>query len=355
MAKLWLQTFTYYLVFTTLVTTQLPFAVSDTSGDVICVGICGVVLSIGGYGLVAMTVELYRWYKKCPYSECCTENWVKPNITGLRHDLNVRLLGQHLVRNTAFTAIKGHVTNNNPEKALALSFNGCTGCGKNFVSKIIAENLYNKGMDSEYVHVLIATHHFPHRHELDNYKIWLKRRVIANIAMCPRSLFIFDEMDKMPEGLVDVLKPFLDHYPEIEGVDCRKAIFIFLSNTGARLINSAALENWSKGKDRNAITIKDMDKIINLGAFNEKGGFWHATLIEKHLIDYFIPFLPLERSHVKECVRVDLKLKHHSTNKHILALIADEMQYYPEDTKVFSTSGCKKVPSKVDLIIGQDD
>ena len=40
-------------------------------------------------------------------------------------------------------------------------------------------------------------------------------------------------------------------------------------------------------------------KVVNLGEFNTKGGFQHSSLIEKNLIDYFIPFLPLERSHIK--------------------------------------------------------
>ena len=34
-------------------------------------------------------------------------------------------------------------------------------------------------------------------------------------------------------------------------------------------------------------------------------------LIDKNLIDYFIPFMPMERSHVKKCAKADLEKKGH--------------------------------------------
>lgn len=33
----------------------------------------------------------------------------------------------------------------------------------------------------------------------------------------------------MPEGLLDTLSPFLDHHSNVDGVDYRKSIFLFLS------------------------------------------------------------------------------------------------------------------------------
>ena len=108
-----------------------------------------------------------------------------------------------------------------------------------------------------------------------------------------------------------------------------------------------------KGKKREDIKIKEMDKVINLGEFkNKEGGFWHSSLIDKNLIDYFIPFLPLERSHIKMCAKADLEQKGHPVTELILNSIADELIYFPDDLKVFSLSGCKKISSKVDYIMG---
>ena len=288
----------------------------------------------------------------CFFHECCAEKWTSPNITGLETALRSQVFGQHLVTETVLKSVVGHVNNKSPTKALALSFNGGTGSGKNFVSKIIAEHLFKKGMDSSFVHLRIATHHFPHNSKVDVYKNQLRTLVSDAVSKCSRSLFIFDEMDKMPPGLIDVLKPYLDHYPDVEKTDYRKSIFIFLSNTGGGLINEVTLNHWKEGKKRKDITIKQMDEVINSGEFNNKGGFWHSSLIEKNLIDYFIPFLPLERSHIEMCIKADLKQKGHPVAEFILNRIADELLYFPDEWKIFSKSGCKKISSKVDVVIG---
>ena len=124
------------------------------------------------------------------------------------------------------------------------------------------------------------------------------------MSKCPRSLFIFDEMDKMPIDLIDVLKPFLDHYPPDEGkIDYRQSIFIFLSNTRGHLINNAVLKHWKDEKEREDIKIKVMDKVINLRESNNKGGFWHSSLTGKNFLDYFIPFMPMENFTLKSVVK----------------------------------------------------
>ena len=52
----------------------------------------------------------------------------------------------------------------------------------------------------------------------------------------------------------------------------RRAIFIFISNIGDRIITERYLELWrNEGKRREDMTIYDFDKIINKGAFNEQG------------------------------------------------------------------------------------
>ena len=302
--------------------------------------------------LVLMFAIFLKSQLVCFFKECCTEDWTSPNITGLETALRSRVFGQHLVTETVLKSVVGHLNNKSPNKALALSFNGWTGSGKNFVSKIIAEHIFKKGMDSSFVHLKIATHHFPHKSKMDVYKDQLRTLMAKSVSECSRSLFIFDEMDKMPPGLIDVLKPYLDHYPDVEKIDYRKSIFIFLSNTGGGLINDVTLNHWKEGKKREHITIKQMDEVINSGEFNNKGGFWHSSLIEKNLIDYFIPFLPLERSHIKMCTKADLKQKGHPVAEFILNRIADELLYFPDDSKVFSKSGCKKISSKVDVVIG---
>ena len=129
------------------------------------------------------------------FKECCTDTWITANITGLQSALRRRVFGQHLV---SIKVIVGHLNNKAPGKALTLSFNGWTGLGRNFVSKIIAEHIFKKEMDSNFVHQIIATHDFPHKLDVDFYKRQLRSLVTGSVSNCARSMFVFDEMDKVP-------------------------------------------------------------------------------------------------------------------------------------------------------------
>ena len=92
---------------------------------------------------------------------------------GLASDLSVRLHGQHLARELVLTAVRGYLEPPQPHKALALSFHGWSGTGKNFVARLLAENLYRDGLRSDCVKVFIATFHFPHLKYVDLYQVRL--------------------------------------------------------------------------------------------------------------------------------------------------------------------------------------
>ena len=290
------------------------------------------------------------------FTESCSHPWVKPNMTaGLQSTLQTRVFGQHLVTKTIPKVLGAHLKNTSPKKALVLSFNGGTGTGKNFVSKIIAEHIFKKGLESDHVHLIMVTHEYPHQPKVDIYKEQLRNRVKDSVTKCPRSLFIFDEMDKMPTGLIDVLKPYLDYHPPDAGeIDYRKSTFIFLSNGGGDLIDAAVLKHMKDGKKREDFKITDIQREIHLEEHRNEGGLWHSSLIDNSVIDHVIPFLPMERSHVKMCAKADLEEKGHPVTDSILNMVADEISYFPNDIKVFSLSGCKTISGKVDYVMGDE-
>ncbi|XP_076734661.1 prosalusin-like isoform X2 [Maylandia zebra] len=161
------------------------------------------------------------------WGESCNSYWISFNQTGLKADLGNKLFGQHIASNTIFKSVSGFMKDNNPKKPLVLSLHGPTGTGKNFVSQLIADNVYKKGYHSKFVHVFSATHHFPHRSEIVTYKSQLQESIKNSVTNCERSMFIFDEMDKIPPGVIDSIKPYLD-YGKVEGVFFQRSIIIFL-------------------------------------------------------------------------------------------------------------------------------
>ncbi|XP_029025406.1 torsin-1A-like isoform X2 [Betta splendens] len=283
------------------------------------------------------------------FRESCDSKWIAFNLTGLETDLENKLFGQHIASRIILKAVSGFMGNENPKKPLVLSLHGWTGTGKNFVSKLIAENIYKEGMDSSFVHVFTSTLHFPHPSQYLTYKSQLQQWIKGNVSNCERSMFIFDEMDKMHPGLIDSIKPYLDYYDKLDGVSYRKSIFIFLSNAGGDRIIQTALDFWNAGRNRNEIELKDLETLISLSVFNDnQSGFFHTSLIDKNLVDFFVPFLPLEYQHVVQCALSEMKVRGHEPDFEVAHKVAKDLVYFPKSERAFSVKGCKTIESKLD-------
>ncbi|XP_067948858.1 torsin-1A-like [Watersipora subatra] len=286
--------------------------------------------------------------------EQCREPWIKTELPNLRADLEAKVYGQHLVIDSVVKTVRVHLRRS-PQKALALSFQGWTGTGKNLVASIIAQNLYDRGMRSEYVHVLTAYKHFKQHEEewVVYYKDQIQQWVEGNVSSCPRQLFIFDEVEDMPDGLLDALKPFLDHYESVQGTDYRSSIFLFLGNLGGKVLYKAAHNHHQSGGKRNDLEVKDMEKMLRTKAYNSKGGLKVSRLINSNLISHYIPFLPLEKRHVQQCANDELMKRDVEFKKRdgLIEKVISQLTFTPEDVELYSTSGCKRVSEMFDLIM----
>ena len=60
------------------------------------------------------------------------------------------------------------------------------------------------------------------------------------------------------------------------------------------------------------------------------GGLKHCVVVDRHLVSAFVPFLPLEREHVKMCIRYNADAKHRKLNDKEINAIADKLQYSPQ-------------------------
>ncbi|XP_057175628.1 torsin-1A-like isoform X1 [Triplophysa rosa] len=269
----------------------------------------------------------------------------------LHRDLNQNLYGQHIVSDVVLNAVSSFICRNKPTKQLALSFHGTTGVGKNHVAKIIARNIYQKGEHSKHYITFISGHHFPLKDQVDMYSEQLKKQIGYQISSFPLTMFVFDEMDKMNPQLAEAIKPFLNFVPYVNEVSYHRAIFIFLSNAGGNVITSTAVDFLSAGKSREEIQMnsKGMDAQIHQSIFSyESSGFWQ-------LVDHFVPFLPLERKHVRQCVLAEMASLKISVHHHpdLADKVVREMPFFPPEEKFFSIKGCKSVRQKLMLHINE--
>ncbi|NXN98930.1 TOR3A protein, partial [Rhinopomastus cyanomelas] len=292
---------------------------------------------------------LTAWY--CSFGKCCKTGdcRIVNNITGLEADLNGQLHGQHLAKQVVVQAVQRFLQNPQPEKALVLSFHGWSGTGKNFVARMVASHLYQDGLKSECVRLFISLFHFPHHNYVDSYKAQLKKQISETLRLCKQSLFIFDEAEKLHFGLLGAIKPFMAHAGQ---VDSRRSIFLFLSNLGGNAINEVALDFWRAGRAREEISVELLDQRLRLELQEpEENVYAHSHLLEENLIDFLVPFLPLEYHHVKLCAQDAFVARGLPYTEAALDEVARMMVFVPKEEKLFSAQGCKSVSQRISYFL----
>lgn len=269
------------------------------------------------------------------------------DIMKLQESLKDRLFGQHIVVEKLFQAVASHYKEiDKSQKPLVMSFHGTPGTGKNFVSNLIAETVFEKGTSSQYYHVFHGSQ-FSDLDKINHYTEQIKNDLFAAIDKCPYTIFVFDEVDKMPGGIFDSITGILDHHTLVRGRDFRKAIFIFLTNYGGEEITKVLyLLTTSKGLFRHDTKLHHFEDIIKIGVYNRQGGLKESRLITSAVIDFYLPFLPLEEKHVVECIKAEYKSY---GRPFVNAEMTDEILKYIGFHSVtkFANTGCKTIHPKV--------
>ncbi|XP_076233177.1 torsin-1A [Calliopsis andreniformis] len=297
-------------------------------------------------------------YIVCKFKECCNNEDGFPDIERLDNIFHKELFGQDIAHHVVINALMGHVSSPNPPKALVMSFHGPPGTGKTYVTQMIAKSFYKNGDQSKFYHFFNGRNDFPLQQNVEQYKEELRNIITNSLQSCERSMFVFDEVDKMPEGLLNVLVPFMDYNSRLKPwrfsgktINTKQAIFIFLSNTGSSRITQRLLTLWEEGKQRHMTKLQDFEYLISVGAFNEKGGFYRSDTIDTNLIDHYVPFLPLEETHVKKC------LQNAFINRDIIPtteMIQEGLSFVifgPPPHNLYATAGCKRLEQKVASIV----
>ncbi|XP_027596469.1 torsin-3A [Pipra filicauda] len=295
---------------------------------------------------------LSAWY--CSFGKCCETGdcRIVNNITGLEADLSEQLHGQHLAKEVVVRAVQGFLQSPQPKKALVLSFHGWSGTGKNFVARMVASHLYRDGLRSDCVRVFISLLHFPHHKYLDSYKAQLQRQLSETLQLCRQSLFIFDEAEKLHSSLLDAIRPFMAPYGNEGQADQQRAIFLFLSNLGGNTINEVALDFWRAGRAREEISMEFLEQRLRLELQEPaENSYAHSHLLRENLIDFLVPFLPLEFHHVKLCARDAFLARGLPFSEATLDAVARMMVFVPKEEKLFSAQGCKSVPQRINYFL----
>jgi len=98
-----------------------------------------------------------------------------------------------------------------------------------------------------------------------------------------------------------------------------------------------------------------LTNVFKYQCYKSTGCLQYSVLIKNNLIDHYVPFLPLERSHILRCIEDYLKSRN-VTNKSqkFRTDIANSLRYFPKDSGLFCISGCQGIQQKVDYFMEMD-
>lgn len=80
-------------------------------------------------------------------------------------------------------------------------------------------------------------------------------------------------------------------------------------------------------------------------------GFGQSRLVKENLIDFFVPFLPLEYRHVRLCARDAFLSQELPYTEEALDQIAKMMVYVPKEEQLFSSQGCKSISQRINYFL----
>ncbi|XP_001995684.2 torsin-like protein [Drosophila grimshawi] len=324
-----------YIYFYLIVGIIIPKTV--TAIEPISIGVLGTSIGLG----YLMSQNYCRFY------ECCDNRSIPADMNKLHHSLSTTLFGQHMVSQHVLPALVAHLKSNSPSrKSLVMSFHGTPGTGKSFVADQIAEALYLEGTKSKFVHKYLGRADFAHPARVHEYKNRINKEVRESIRDCPRSLFIFDEVDKMPIGIFDTLTSLVDYAGNGGDIDYTKAIFIFLSNTAGIRISDHLADLMKKGTRRENTRLSDFEEMLTKSAYK-------THMIDAHVIDHYIPFLALEKTHVVQCVKAEFKRWDIDPKPDAVNNVVNSAVIYDPKHSMFATSGCKTIEKKVAIVANE--
>jgi torsin-1 len=212
---------------------------------------------------------------------------------------------------------------------------------------MIADAVFKKGTSSKYFHLFHGSQYENSDDILAEQKKSVRNEIENAIYDCPYSVFVFDEVDKMPPGIFDSITPYLDYHSSSEEKDFTKATFIFLTNYGGEEISKIlyGLTN-NKGLYRHETKLHHFEEVMKIGVYNRVGGLQETPLIKSAVIDFYIPFLPLEEKHIIECIKAEFSYCHiYEPRKE---LIDEILKYIGFNSNTnYAHSGCKTIYAKV--------
>lgn len=259
--------------------------------------------------------------------------------------MNQELFGQSVAKATILQSIQEFSSQN--YSVITLIMTGWLGSGKTFATNLIQSHFPNP----DNVHVFTVPLHFAdgtrNFHFLDDLSLHISRS-------CGHSLVIFDDIDGGSPSTIEQVEKFILTLKNSQlSSRSNGTLVLITSNVGGQTLNQMTLALM-----REDIALREsLDLYTMTQAIRDNGYVIPTldTLQDQGIPVKVIPFLPLTREHVRQCVEKEIARKGYPSTLQDIEKILGEMRFFTDDFPVLSKSGCKTVANKVNLFLSGHD
>ncbi|NXD14446.1 TO4AA protein, partial [Nothocercus nigrocapillus] len=269
------------------------------------------------------------------------DNLQKYDLDGLEKTMHREVFGQNAAVESIMELLKDYLATHIHNKPLIISLNGPGGVGKSHVGWLLAKH-FRSVMDNDFVLQYFVMHHCPSGVSELTCQIDLSEKISDMVTRAEIEekipLFILDEVELMSPVLLDTLSQFFEPNQTNEFFN---AIYILISSIGGSEITKFVIQNASTELLHQQRGIEELLKIIQ------------PLLIQAHPLwksADIVPFVLLEKSHVINCFLEEMRREGLYPDQNHIENLASQLSYYTTGDKQYSTTGCKQVVAKVNLL-----
>ncbi|CAH2316952.1 torsin-4A [Pelobates cultripes] len=266
------------------------------------------------------------------------DNVLKYDLEGLEKTLKRDVFGQQTAVAKIMDHLKDYLATHYHNKPLVVSLNGPSGVGKSLMGRLLAKH-FRSVMDNDFILQYYVLHNCPKSSDVALCQAELSNLISDMISRAEIEekipIFIFDEMEAMSPPLLDVLQGFFQLNQTNEYLN---AVYVLISNLGGSEITNYVLKNVT-----NSINTVEHDLCqIVWSILKGHHSIWKVAEI--------VPFVLLEQKHVMSCFLDELLQEGFYPDKEKIKNLAEELNYYTVNGTKYSTTGCKEVVGRVNLL-----
>ena len=261
---------------------------------------------------------------------------VSKTLDNLSIELQKQVFGQHIAISIIMKRLSEYLTKNNVESVqrtpLIFSFVGPVGIGKTFTSQIVSKII---SPQEDCRNVFLYTAHHSLLKPLHDF-------IRSCTFNCHTCVVVLDDMNNVSK--TETLKVEMT-FAKMTLQANANCVVMLLSTIESQLLYDYLLNVKTLGKNREGLAISQILRTLRYDEMNSDNqtSFGNKTIV---------PFLPLERDHVVQCLQSAWNNMYHNIpfDYKIENDVLKEVVFHPAQDEYFAVAGCRDIVEKLNLL-----